>query len=397
MTIPSYTDTLRTGPAGELTGWPAGAAPGQAAESVAGPSAGRAEEHVGVRSGRAVDRWLDRLAGQPRRVELALDAAAIGFALLTLAQVGPAEFLIHAIFVLLVLHAFLFGLRGTLWRIGIVSVALVAYAAAPALGAPFPELELSEWPLMFVIAVLVAWMADRRAATARLYESLFRRASDRLLTVQEDERRRLARELHDGVGQTMTALTLTLDAVADSGLPEEAEDRLASARRLADDALAETRDLANRLRPARLEQVGLAAAIRELAGRAGLPVQVDIASETAEAGLLDPTASAEAYRIVQEALGNAARHSGASAVQVGLATSPGLLRVIVADNGRGFDPAVGRQAGLGLIGMRERAVLLGGDLRIDSAPGSGTRVVLEVPLGARPGARPLGARPGARP
>ncbi len=380
MTIPTYTEAIRTGTAGSL--------PGAPLDAPTGPSAGGAEEKAAIGPGRALDRWLDRLSRQPRRVEVALDASAIGFAILTLAQVGPAEFLIHAIFVLLVLHAFLFGLTGTLWRIGIVSVALLAYAGAPALGAPFPELELSEWPLMFVIAVLVAGMADRRAATARLYESLFRRASDRLLTVQEDERRRLARELHDGVGQTMTALTFTLDAVGDTGLPDGAEARLATARRLAEDALAETRGLANRLRPARLEQIGLAAAIRDLAGRSGLPVQVDVAPDAAETGLLDPTASAEAYRIVQEALGNAARHSGASAVQVTLARSAGLLRVVVADNGRGFDPAVGHQSGLGLVGMRERAVLLGGTLHIDSAPGNGTRVVLEVPLGARPVGQP---------
>ena len=193
---------------------------------------------------------------------------------------------------------------------------------------------------------------------------------------------------HDFQGACIEHRDRTLDAVGDTGLPDGAGARLATARRLAEDALAETRGLANRLRPARLEQIGLAAAIRDLAGRSGLPVQVDVAPDAAEAGLLDPTASAEAYRIVQEALGNAARHSGASAAQVALATSPGLLRVVVADNGRGFDPAVGHQSGLGLVGMRERAVLLGGTLRIDSAPGNGTRVVLEVPLGARPVGQP---------
>ncbi len=364
MTIPSYTDTIRPG-------------------GVGSPADSAGQGVARVMPGRVIDRWLDRLTARLRRVELALDAAAIGLALLTLAQAGPPEFLIHAIFVLLVVHAFLFGLRGTLWRIGIVSAAVLAYAAGPALGAPFQPLELTEWPLMFVIAVLVAWMADRRAATARLYVSLFRRASDRLLTVQEDERRRLARELHDGVGQTITALTLTLDAAGAAVAPSEADARLASARRLAEDALAETRDLANRLRPARLEQIGLAAAVRDLASRAGLPVRVQVDPAAAEAGLLDPTAAAETYRIVQEAICNAARHSGAPEAHVTLAVRDGVLRVAVADEGGGFDPAIGRQSGLGLTGMRERAVLLGGHLRVETAPGEGTRVVLEVPLATR--------------
>lgn len=364
MTIPSYTDTIRPGGVGS----PA-------------DSADAAEQGLPrITPGRVLDRWLDRLTARPRRIERALDAAMIGLALLTVVQAGPPEFLIHAIFVLLVVHAFLFGLRGTLWRIGIVSAAVLAYASGPLLGAPFQPLELTEWPLMFLIAVLVAWMADRRAATARLYVSLFRHASDRLLTVQEDERRRLARELHDGVGQTITALTLTLDAAGSAVAPSEADARLASARRLAEDALAETRDLANRLRPARLEQIGLAAAVRDLASRAGLPVRVQVDPAAAEAGLLDPTATAETYRIVQEAICNAARHSGAPEARVTLAVRDGMLRVAVADEGRGFDPAIGRQSGLGLAGMRERAVLLGGHLRVESAPGEGTRVVLDVPL-----------------
>jgi signal transduction histidine kinase len=332
---------------------------------------------------RVMDGWRRLLVTHPRRVEVALDVAAIGFAVLTLVQAAPAEFLIHAIFVVLVLHAFLFGLSGTLWRIGIVSVAVVVYAAAPAFGAPFPDLELTEWPLMFVIAVLVAGMADRRAATARLYEALFRRASDRLLTVQEDERTRLARELHDGVGQTMTALSLTLDAVGGGGASDDSRARIATARQLAEEALADTRELANRLRPARLEQVGLAAAIRDLGARAGIPVKVDIDPAAAEVGIIDATGSVEAYRIVQEAISNAARHSGAPSIHVAVGRAGDTLRIVVSDTGRGFDPGLGRQGGLGLMGMNERAVLLGARLSIESALGRGTRVALDVPLDMR--------------
>lgn len=372
MTIPPYTDALDRG--------------GVAVPRVTPASSTVGEGRRHAPAGR-VRRFLDRVrrlpVTHPRRVEVALDVAAIGFAVLTVVQAGPAEFLIHAIFVVLVLHAFLFGLTGTLWRIGIVSAAVIAYAAAPAVGAPFPELELTEWPLMFVIAVLVAGMADRRAATARLYEALFRRASDRLLTVQEDERARLARELHDGVGQTMTALSLTLDAVGTSEGQGMATARLATARQLADDALTETRGLANRLRPARLDEVGLAAAIRDLGARAGIPVRVDIDRAAAEVGLIDATGSVEAYRIVQEAISNAVRHSGAASIHVVVDRTGDTLRIVVDDAGRGFEPAVGRQGGLGLIGMRERAVLLGARLSIESAPGRGTRVALDVPIGTR--------------
>ncbi|MEO8461766.1 MAG: sensor histidine kinase, partial [Chloroflexota bacterium] len=241
-------------------------------------------------------------------------------------------------------------------------------------------LELTEWPLMFVIAVLVAWMADRRAATARTYEALFRRASDRLLTVQEDERIRLARDLHDGVGQTMTALGLILDALPSTNGLQTTDERLATARELARDALEDTRTLANRLRPARLEHVGLAAAVRTLGDRAGVPVQIRIGEGCAALDLLDPTRTVEAYRIVQEAIGNAARHSGAAAIEVAIDRSPAMVRIVVADNGVGFDSAVGHQAGLGIMGMRERAQLLRATFELDSAPGSGTRVILGVPV-----------------
>ena len=372
MTIPPYTDALDRRGVAVPQPMPGGASVGDA----------RRQAPAGRRQ-RVMDGWRRLLVTHPRRVEVALDVAAIGFAVLTLVQAAPAEFLIHAIFVVLVLHAFLFGLSGTLWRIGIVSVAVVVYAAAPAFGAPFPDLELTEWPLMFVIAVLVAGMADRRAATARLYEALFRRASDRLLTVQEDERTRLARELHDGVGQTMTALSLTLDAVGGGGASDDSRARIATARQLAEEALADTRELANRLRPARLEQVGLAAAIRDLGARAGIPVQVDIDPAAAEVGIIDATGSVEAYRIVQEAISNAARHSGAPSIHVAVGRAGDTLRIVVSDAGRGFDPGLGRQGGLGLMGMNERAVLLGARLSIESALGRGTRVALDVPLDMR--------------
>ena len=104
-----------------------------------------------------------------------------------------------------------------------------------------------------------------RASTSRRYASLFRLASERLLTVEEDERRRVAGELHDGVGQVLTALTLTLDAAAEPTSATAVHERVVAARSLADTALAQTRDLSHRMRPARLEERGLVTAVRDLA------------------------------------------------------------------------------------------------------------------------------------
>jgi signal transduction histidine kinase len=285
------------------------------------------------------------------------------------------------IFVLLVVQAFLFGLRATLLRIGFVAVVIVVYALAGSFGLGLGQHDLAEWPLMFVIAILVALMADWRAATVRHFETLFRRASDRLLAVQEDERRRFARELHDGVGQTLTALTLRLDAAADGATDSAvAAERVASARRLAQDALLETHDLATRLRPARIEQLGLARALRDLAERSGCQVEMKIGSEASRPDLLSAHAGVEVYRIVQEALANVARHSGVGVATVSLAVRDDVLRVVVEDAGRGFDPASVRDGGLGLAGIRERTALLGGRVTIESAPGAGTRLALLVPV-----------------
>jgi signal transduction histidine kinase len=341
-----------------------------------------ATERLGVAmtAERALERWFDRPGGLSRGAHLALDIAGIGFAILIPVQVAPPELLFHAIFVILIVHAFLFGLAGTLWRIGIVSVALIAYEVATAVGVPLEPMELTEWPVEFVLVLLVAWMADRRTTSARMYASLYRQASDRLRAVQEDERRRLARELHDGVGQTLTALTLTLDTIAGDPASPEADARLASARRLGADALVEVHDVAERLRPARLERIGLAAAIRDLAQRAGLPVRVQIGRGAEEINALDAFTSIEVYRIVQEAVSNVARHSGAPDALIRLTAANGHLRVTVEDRGQGFDSSQVHDQGLGLVGIRERAAQLGADLRIESAVAEGTRVVLDVPL-----------------
>jgi signal transduction histidine kinase len=323
------------------------------------------------------DEWVNR---NRRAAQVAIDLAMLVTVAITFtSSVLPAEVMFHVVFVLLTIQAFLFGLRGTLLRIGIVSLPLLAYANARLLGWQEPRFDLTEWPLMFVIAVLVAWMADRRDATAQRYASLFRQASERLLTVEEDERRRIALELHDGVGQVLTALTLTLDSV-DGGQGPASMQRVGTARGLADSALAEVRHLSHQMRPARIEERGLVAAIRDLASQAGFPVRVYLDSGITSDTRLDPTVTVGAYRIVQEALANAARHSGAPAADVTIGMDASRLWLVVADEGCGFDPALPRNPGIGVAGMYERAELLGGRLGIQSSPGAGTRVLLDLPI-----------------
>lgn len=341
---------------------------------------------LGVAPTTRSERWTSWLRLNRRVAQLVVDVAMIATVLLTFVQfIVPADVMFHLVFVLLTVHAFLFGLRGTLLRIAIVSLPLLAYANAAAFGWQLPSFDLSEWPLMFVIAVLVAWMADRRDATARRYASLFRQASERLLTVEEDERRRIALELHDGVGQVLAALTLTLDAAGGGTAPARGASApvraVASARNLADTALAEVRHLAHRMRPARLEERGLTAAIQDLAGQSGFPVRVHVDNGVRLLPALDPTVTVGAYRIVQEALANAARHSGAPVANVWISVRDGHLAVVVADEGVGFDPAATVDPGIGVAGMHERAELLGGRLSILSAPGRGTRISLDLPAG----------------
>jgi signal transduction histidine kinase len=337
-------------------------------------------DRIGAPRSSALERWSSLPFLNRRLAQVVLDLAGIGIVVLTFAHTPvPAEVTFHVIFVLLTVHAFLFGLSGTMLRIGIVSVPLLVYANAGFFGWDEPSFDLSEWPLMFLIAILVAWMADRRDATARRYASLFRQASERLLTVEEDERRRIALELHDGVGQVLTALTLTLDAAGSAGRSDGAQE-IGAARRLAETALAEVRHLAHWMRPARIEERGLVAAIRDLASQSGFPVRVEVEPELDPPPTLEPTVTVGAYRIVQEALANAARHSGAPAAHVSLGLQAGHLSVVVTDHGCGFDLGAATDSGIGLPGMYERAELLGGRLSIRSQKERGTRVTLDFPI-----------------
>lgn len=316
---------------------------------------------------------LDRI-GQ-RRLLLVLDLAAVLVIAATFAQDGPPEFLFHVVFVILTVEAFIFGRRICLQRVAAVSVALLVYAGLPAIGVAAQPLELTEWPLMFTIAVLVAWMADREQSVGRHYAGLYREARDRLVRAQEEERGRIARDLHDGIGQTLTALTLTLDAAA-TGDPTETARAIERSRELASEALADTRLAAEHIRPPRLAERGLASALRAMTATPGDLVEVAIGPGADVR--LPGEAELEAYRIAQEAVRNATRHAAASRISVSLTRLPDGLRLEIADDGVGFDRAAIDPRRLGIVGMEERALAVGGSLDVDSVCERGTRIVLAI-------------------
>ncbi|MEO8510490.1 MAG: sensor histidine kinase [Chloroflexota bacterium] len=317
----------------------------------------------------------------PQRMLLVLDLVALALVAAMYFQVGPPELLFHGVFVVLTIDAFVYGRRVCFTRIVAASIALLGYVALPSFEAGVEPVDLTEWPLMFTIAILVAWLADRERTAARRYAGLYREARDRLVTAQEEERRRLSRDLHDGIGQTLTALTLALDAAsAGTSASTLRPGQIVRARSLATSALEEVRSVAERVRPPRLETRGLASALHEMALACGAPVALQL--DAVVANELAPPHVLEVYRIAQEALGNAVRHAHAHAIAIRIERAPHGLRLQIHDDGIGFDPGQVDPRGLGLTGMRERAALLGGRLHITSRPGSGTQVELLAPLAA---------------
>ncbi|MGN6256183.1 MAG: sensor histidine kinase [Solirubrobacterales bacterium] len=211
----------------------------------------------------------------------------------------------------------------------------------------------------------------------RRLEAERRRAGSAALRAQEEERARVARDLHDEVNQSLTGLLLRLEAARDAA-PPELEGELAETKALANQAMTELLSLARQLRPTALDDLGLAAAIEGQVDRLGGEIATALDVEGDFSGLGDD-AQLVVYRVAQEALSNAARHSGAGRVEVRLRrTDGGGVVLEVTDDGRGFafDES---QRGLGIAGMRERALLIGADLTIESRPGHGTTVRLAVP------------------
>lgn len=216
-------------------------------------------------------------------------------------------------------------------------------------------------------------------------ERRFRGLAKAVWKVQEDERRRLARELHDGLGQTLTALTHQLERLQQK-LGPQGSGELADAVETARLALNESRELSRLLRPPVLDDLGLPAALswlaRTLEQRTGLHVELTLDGLDER---LDPEVETLVFRLVQEALTNVLRHARVDRAAVEVTRAAGLLKLRIADRGKGFDAdstLAGREAaaGSGLRGMRDRLELFGGRLELTSEAGQGTLVAATVPL-----------------
>ena len=243
-----------------------------------------------------------------------------------------------------------------------------------------------------LVALLVAAMASRQVN--RLQGEIERqhrseqqnredleRLSARLVDVQEQERRMLARELHDEVGQALTAVKMDIGIALRGRVDKRTRNALEEARDLSETILRSVRDMSQLLHPSALDDFGLPATLtaylRNFSHRTGIRAQLAEAMDTRLASAIELCV----YRIVQEALNNVAQHSGASACTISLNAGDGALRLVVEDNGCG--PAGGRFGygrGLGLIGMRERAQTLGGTFAIRERDVGGTSVTVTLPL-----------------
>jgi two-component system sensor histidine kinase UhpB len=214
-------------------------------------------------------------------------------------------------------------------------------------------------------------IADLTVAFNEMIERLESERRDsglRALAAQEEERRRIALELHDEVGQALTAAMLSLE----SAEVEVAREGLRN-------ALEEVGEIVRRLRPEALDDLGLTNALRALVATLSRSARLDVTPEI-QPNLppLSPEQELVVYRVAQEALSNVARHSGAGHVRFSLAAGHGEVLLAIEDDGRGFDP-LSESQGTGIRGMRERALLVRGGLEIESAPGRGTAVRLRVP------------------
>jgi signal transduction histidine kinase len=228
---------------------------------------------------------------------------------------------------------------------------------------------------------LAETLAARAAVAVDLSERVSRDAVRRVVEAQEVERARLARELHDETGQALTSILLGLKPLEERATNAEDRSAVRSLRELVVSTLQDVRRLAVELRPSVLDDFGLTSAVERLAEsyREQPGLRVDLEAQLGDERLPREVETA-LYRIIQEALTNIVKHAGASRVSILLTQRDGTAVAVLEDDGSGFDTKAIRTDGLGLVGMRERVGLLGGKLRIESSPGSGTTVHAEVPL-----------------
>jgi signal transduction histidine kinase len=208
----------------------------------------------------------------------------------------------------------------------------------------------------------------------------------KVISAQEDERRRIARELHDETSQTLSALAIGLETALAKYPSDVSRARLVDAKSLAVRTINELHRIIYDLRPSVLDDLGLLSAIRWYAERQLESRGISVRCEFADTGArLAPETETALFRVVQEAITNIAKHARADTVLIQCAERDGTLTIEIEDDGQGFDPSTlpppaARERGLGLLGMRERVELLGGTLVLDSTPGRGARVAVSVPV-----------------
>ena len=222
---------------------------------------------------------------------------------------------------------------------------------------------------------------EERLALERSRHDL-RQLSANVVQAREEERRRIARELHDELGQRLSALKMdlaSLEHIADRPAHEE---RKAAMLEMLDETVTSVRRIAADLRPMMLDDLGLNAALEWLARESARRMGIEVTFHLGERDpALDKQASVTVYRMVQEALTNVARHAGATDVRIEMRQAGGQLVLTVRDNGVGFPASATRKEGsFGLMGIRERAYLLGGTLEVDNPPGGGGRITVRLPL-----------------
>lgn len=344
----------------------------------------RAESAARPQTARGAPGWLRRLLAVPLLTKI-VGANAIIVALAALIAlrmhdlVGPGRELAGVMIVALMVSLF-------------VNLSLVAVALQPMrdleetagrvwrgdLEARVPGSLLADRDMSRIGGTLNALLDGLTADRERM-----RRLAAQVISAQDEERSRIARELHDSTAQSLAALVLQLGAAARDCPDEMVGLRLEEIRGLAGAVLEEVRTLSHTVHPRVLEDLGLAAALEWLARNTQSSSGVEIAVDTSgEVGEIPPSAAAVLYRVAQEALSNAVRHGDAESIAVTVQAGNGTATLEVADDGRGFDPAEAesRRPGMGLFSMRERVSLADGRLNIVSAPAAGTRVIATVPF-----------------
>jgi signal transduction histidine kinase len=218
--------------------------------------------------------------------------------------------------------------------------------------------------------------------------------SRELLNVQEEERKKISRELHDEVGQLLAAMTVNLELMKKGLRPADEpflREKIGDTERLASEMFGRIRTFLSELRPAALDHLGLAVVARRLLNdftrRTG--IDIEMSGEFEALDRLAGDSRIVVFRLMQECLTNVVKHARANVVRVSVERDGEAVRIEVADDGEGFvregaGPGSGKRGGLGILGMRERMGLVGGEFRIESSPGKGTTVTARIPVDGTP-------------